>query len=74
MNEPYYRPLGDGRFAYRFEQLWNNGRDHHVGQLVEFRKGDPTSRAIVDEIAKGEVVFQMLGRPVIDTTGGRRGF
>lgn len=66
-----YVDLGDGRFSYRRDQLWRNGDEHHLGQLVEFRVGDPSSRAIVEAVDEERVVFQMLGRPVIDVTGGR---
>jgi hypothetical protein len=66
-----YRLLDDGRFAYRKEQLWKNGDENYVGQMVTFRPGDPGARAYVSEITDDEVVFGMLGRPVMDVTCGR---
>lgn len=67
-----YVDLGDGRFSYRRDQLWKNGERHYVGQLVEFEPGNLMSRAIVESVDDQGVVYQMLGRPVIDTIGGRR--
>ena len=35
-----------------------------------YRKGDPRTRAWVREMTDTEVIFEMLGRPLIDVTGG----
>ena len=71
MSDLTYRLLDDGRFAYRYDQLWEQGAHHFLGQLCEFRDGDPSSRAVVSEMTDTEVIFEMLGRPVVDVTGGR---
>lgn len=64
-----YKNLDHGRFAYRRDQLWNHGNDLYSGRLVEFRKDDPMSRAVVEAIDEEWVIFQMLRGALVNVCG-----